>query len=135
MVLPIAMIQTLRMAAVQKIGLAITFALVLVIVSMDILRTIYTLSMDLSKGQDSNALWGILEPTIAVIVCALPCYRGLLKFNTTTTQNETFWSFGHSSAWSKIFKSSVSVSGPEDRENMVVTDSSKEVSLLNRSHV
>jgi len=98
MVLPIAMLKSLHMGIMQKGGLAIVFALVLIIVAMDILRTVYTLAMDLSESQDSNALWGILEPTIAVIVCALPCYRGFLSFNTGNTQNESFWSHDHSSA-------------------------------------
>jgi hypothetical protein len=98
MVLPIAMLKSLHMGIMQKVGLAIVFALVLIIVAMDILRIVYTLAMDLSESQDSNALWGILEPTIAVIVCALPCYRGFLGFNTRNAQNESFWSFDHFSA-------------------------------------
>lgn len=143
MILPIAMIRSLHMGFTQKIGLAVVFALVLVIVAMDILRTVYTLAMDLTEGQDANALWGILEPTIAVIVCALPCYRGLLRLNTGNTQNESFWSFGqssHRSAWSRLFRSSgssSSVSGSQrsdEKESSGDRGSSKEGSFIT-SHV
>jgi hypothetical protein len=113
MIIPITMLKSLHMGVMHKIGLAAVFALVLVIVAMDILRTVYTLDMDLKEGQDANALWGILEPTIAVIVCALPCYRGLLGFRPDSSQNERFWSLDRSSAWSRLFKSSSSRSGPE----------------------
>ena len=140
MILPIAMIKSLHMGFTQKIGLAVVFALVLVIVAMDILRTVYTLAMDLTEGQDANALWGILEPTIAVIVCALPCYRGLLRLNTGNTQNESFWSSSHKSAWSRLFRSSgsnSSVSGSQRSDEKGQSEdrgSSKEGSFIT-SHV
>ncbi|KAL5114927.1 hypothetical protein ACEQ8H_007174 [Pleosporales sp. CAS-2024a] len=118
MILPTAMLTRLHMGAVHKIGLAAVFALVLVIVAMDILRTVYTLDMDLKQGQDANALWGSLEPTMAVIVCALPCYRGFLGFlpGPDASRNANFWSSSSSSpssSWRRLFKSFSSRSASE----------------------
>ena len=132
------MIKSLQMGIKQKLGLGAVFALVLVIVAMDILRTYYTLEMDLTEGQDRNALWGVLEPTIAVIVCALPCYRGVLRLHTGSGKDDGFWSFGQSSAWSRLFKSSTSVSGSaryNEKEGIVTRDSSKEGSFRSGSQV
>ncbi|KAF2651631.1 hypothetical protein K491DRAFT_637099 [Lophiostoma macrostomum CBS 122681] len=140
MILPTTMLKSLHMGVKHKVGLAAVFALVLVIVAMDILRTVYTLDMDLADGQDANALWGILEPTIAVIVCALPCYRGLLGFRPDSSQNESFWSSDRtrSSAWSRLFKSSSSRSESErsDSQGRVGTgDSDEKDSFSKHSHV
>jgi hypothetical protein len=138
MVLPIAMLRSLHMGKTQKFGLVLVFALVLAIVTMDILRTVYTLEMDLSEGQDTNALWGILEPTIAVMICALPCYRGLLRFNKCTTQNESFWSIDRVSAWSRLLRASRSVSETttsNDSEEIASRDLFKKDSYSHPSHV
>ncbi|KAF2116897.1 glycoside hydrolase superfamily [Lophiotrema nucula] len=80
MVLPIAMV-TSRMLSLelpQRIGLVVVFALVLVDISFDICRTVYALTPTLSIGTNLNGVWTILEPTIAVVVCALPHYRSVL---------------------------------------------------------
>jgi len=138
MVLPISMLKSLHMKTSQKVGLAIVFALVLVIVAMDILRTVYTLAMDLTEGQDANALWGILEPTMAVIVCALPCYHGFINVRTGITRNESFVPSGHVSNWSRLFKSSVLVSAStrsDEKEGVVIRHSFKDGSLSIPSHV
>jgi len=138
MILPIVMLKSLHMGVMHKAGLVAVFALVLVIVAMDILRTVYTLDMDLKEGQDANALWGILEPNIAVIVCALPCYRGLLGFRPDSSRNQSFWSFDRSSAWSRLFKSSSSRSESErsDSKGGVKTrDLNEKDSFSKHSHV
>ena len=54
MILPLTMLRTLKVTRAQKLGLAGVFLVALIDIVVDILRT------------------------IAVIVCALPCYRGLL---------------------------------------------------------
>lgn len=128
MILPIAVLKSLHMSMRQKIGLAFVFALVLIIVAIDILRTVYTLDMDLKQGQDANALWGVLEPTIAVIVCALPCYRGILNLHTGMSIS----SISQSTYWSRIFKSRSSVSKDsrdsrnESKEEIVMKEFSTE---------
>lgn len=66
------------MSAGQKAGLFLVFALVLVTIVLDILRTLFTVSEQRFKSWDQYILWCLLEPTIAVMICALPCYRGLV---------------------------------------------------------
>jgi hypothetical protein len=63
----------------QKIELGIIFSLVLVNMGLTILRTVYSVDRDLVKYPDQNVLWYFLQTTISVIVCALPCYRGMLS--------------------------------------------------------
>lgn len=77
-ILPISMLKPLLMKTSQKIELAIIFSLVLVNMVLTILRTVYSIDVDLMKFPDQNVLWYFLQVTISVIVCALPCYRGLL---------------------------------------------------------
>ncbi|KAF2731921.1 hypothetical protein EJ04DRAFT_514218 [Polyplosphaeria fusca] len=79
MALPIVMLKPMLMRRSQKIGLAVVFGLVLIITLFDVLRTVYTLSMELMTYQDKILVWTILEPIIAVIVCTLPCYRSLVS--------------------------------------------------------
>jgi hypothetical protein len=85
MLLPIAMLRSSIMHTSQKVGLAAVFGLVTIDIIFDILRTVYTASMDLANFPDQNTLWALLEPTIAVIVCALPCYRGFLSRRRKTS--------------------------------------------------
>jgi hypothetical protein len=89
MVLPMAMLRTLLMKTSQKIGIYLVFSLVLIIITFDILRTVFTLQMR-PDFQDENAIWAILEPTIAVMVCALPCYRGLLSWGAASSPFGSF---------------------------------------------
>jgi len=76
------MLRSMLTRTSQKVGLAFVFGLVGIDIVFDILRTVYTASLDLANFPDKNTLWVILEPTIAVVVCALPCYRGFLSWNT-----------------------------------------------------
>ncbi|PVH94103.1 hypothetical protein DM02DRAFT_540184 [Periconia macrospinosa] len=136
MILPISILRSLKMGIKQKLGLSFVFALVLIIVVLDILRTVYTLDQNLKEGQDANALWGVLEPSIAVIVCALPCYRGLLNFHTGTTQNNSKFSIGHPSSWSRLFKSSSSMSRSsrnDSKEGIVFKEFSTDGNTSNHS--
>ena len=77
--LPLAMLRPLLMRTSQKLELAIIFCLVIVNMVMTILRTAYSINVNLAKFPDQNILWCFLQPTVAVIVCALPCYRGILS--------------------------------------------------------
>ena len=78
MALPLRMLKTLQMDRSQKIGLGFLFAIVTVDIVFDILRTVYTASSYLSNFPDHNDVWALCEPTNALMVCALPSYRGLL---------------------------------------------------------
>lgn len=72
------MLRSLKMARSEKVALGALFSIVIIDIVFDILRTVYTASSQLSQFQDANAVWTLCEPTIAVMVCALPSYRGLL---------------------------------------------------------
>jgi hypothetical protein len=76
------MLKSMLMSRRQKTGLGIVFALVLVTIAFDILRTVFTLKMR-TDFQDENAVWALMEPTVAVIICALPVYRGLLSWDVS----------------------------------------------------
>ncbi|KAF2019510.1 hypothetical protein BU24DRAFT_386445 [Aaosphaeria arxii CBS 175.79] len=86
MIIPVAMLKPMLMPLSQKIGVAFVFSLVFIIIAFDILRTVYTLRMS-PKFQDENAVWALMEPTIAVIVCALPCFGSSLAWITPAVFN------------------------------------------------
>ncbi|KAF2683006.1 hypothetical protein K458DRAFT_340881 [Lentithecium fluviatile CBS 122367] len=92
--LPCTMLKPLLMKTSQKIELAIIFCLVVVNMVLTILRTVYSIDVDLMKFPDQNVLWYFLQVTITVIVCALPCYRGMLcrKRNGSLRHLERFGS-------------------------------------------
>ncbi|KAF2439328.1 hypothetical protein P171DRAFT_436025 [Karstenula rhodostoma CBS 690.94] len=77
-VLPLAMLRPLLMRTAQKLELAFIFLLVAVNMVLTILRTVYSIDVDLARFPDQNVLWCFLQASGAVIVCALPCYRGIL---------------------------------------------------------
>lgn len=68
------MLNQMPLGLSEKIGLAFVFSLVLVSIALSILRTLYTSAIR-PEYMDQNLIWSILEPTIAVIICALPYYR------------------------------------------------------------
>jgi len=75
---------------------------------------------------------------MVVIVCALPCYRGFINVHTGITRNESFVSSGHAPSWSRLLKSSVSVSASTDsdeKEGAVTRHSSKDGSLPIPPHI
>jgi hypothetical protein len=120
-VLPIVMLVPMLMHSSQKFGLALVFSLVAIDIAFDILRTVYTTSVYFSQFPDQNAMWAILEPTIAVMVCALPVYRGLLSWhkpaNSPTALGD--YSSSDSSKFSKLFKQSIS---PTERPTSIPTE-------------
>ena len=72
MVLPLCMLATLKVNRAQKIGLAAVFAIGIFDVACDLLRTVATFKATVTT------VFNVLEPMVAVIVCALPCYRSLI---------------------------------------------------------
>lgn len=97
------MLKPLLMKTSQKVELAIIFGLVVVNMVLTILRTVYSLDVDLMRFPDQNILWVFLQVTITVIVCALPCYRGILsrkkneslrriqRFNSDSSEFAEIW--------------------------------------------
>ncbi|KAF2182970.1 hypothetical protein K469DRAFT_787143 [Zopfia rhizophila CBS 207.26] len=83
MALPIAMLNSMpRMQKSQKLGLALVFSLTLLTIVIEVARVSYLLSKDSIIYTSQRALISILEPTIAVMICALPCYRAFLSWKT-----------------------------------------------------
>lgn len=81
MVLPMVMVMSrmLTLDKLQRLGLVFVFSLVLIDIAFDVVRTVYALSPHLSVRTNLPAVWMICEPTIAVIVCALPTYKRFLS--------------------------------------------------------
>lgn len=87
MVFPLFRLRILRIRAFQKFILAIIFTLVLLIIAVDIARTVIIV-----KGGSVNAVshaFGVIEPTVAVIVSSLPVYRSLWPTEAQSTHEET----------------------------------------------
>lgn len=102
MALPLFMVTTrlLSLHGSAKVGVVFIFSLSIIDISFDIVRTVHSLSEDLSYNTNLLAVWTFLEPTIAIMICALPCYKGVLsrsrsKSSTSrhTSQNATWPSF------------------------------------------
>lgn len=85
MVLPCAMLKGSLMRTSQKLELAFVFSLVLLTISFTIVRTVFAMQSQ-SSTQD-HVVFGIMEPQVAVIVCALPCYRGILLGSLSSNFN------------------------------------------------
>lgn len=116
--LPLAMLKPLLMRMSQKLELAIIFLLVVINMVFTTLRTVYSLDVDLARFPDQNILWGFLQGSSCVVVCALPCYRGVLarkkpeslradEFNTSEAEFADVWqrylvSIGETKAGSRI---------------------------------
>ena len=69
------MLRGLQMPRSRKIGLAALFLIAITDVVFDITRTVYTVD---GGAVALDTIWDILEPTIAVIISALPTYKALL---------------------------------------------------------
>ena len=75
------MIKDLKIRTRQKIGLAFVFSFAIIIVALDILRTV-------QAAADNQALYTVLEINFAVIVSCLPTYRTLLAIGQKRTTNK-----------------------------------------------
>ncbi|KAF2745791.1 hypothetical protein M011DRAFT_121301 [Sporormia fimetaria CBS 119925] len=89
LLLPLIMVsRLLALPQSAKWGLTFIFSLVLIDIAFDIVRTVYALVDSLSVGSNLTAIWTIMEPTIAVTVCALPVYKALLCRNSPLRSTE-----------------------------------------------
>ncbi|MCJ1396430.1 hypothetical protein MMC18_009320 [Xylographa bjoerkii] len=95
MALPLWMLKGLKMRLSQKLGLIFVFSFALLIVALDILRTV-------------EAIWGnqilytILEINFAVIISCLPTFRSLLNMNQARKPSRSgAGSSRHFSNWSR----------------------------------
>lgn len=69
----------------QKLELAVIFLFVAVNMVLTILRTVYNLNVDLQRFPDQGLLFFFMQASGSVIVCALPCYRGILTRKKSTS--------------------------------------------------
>ena len=72
MALPLGMLRTLRVGPAKKVGLACVFALALIVIVFDVMRTVE------QTARRGHAVFALLQPPIAVLVCALPVYGSLV---------------------------------------------------------
>ena len=82
--LPLFMLRRLQMSSVHKWCLAGIFAIIVLDMLFDLLRAVYSLDSLLKKNLFANVAWAVCEPAVAVIVCALPSYRSLLRTQPST---------------------------------------------------
>ena len=94
MALPLAMLRSLKVTRAQKVALAGVFTLALVDIVCDIIRTVATFTATI------NTAFNVLEPTIAVIICALPVYRSYVQ-GLATSNASARWRSWFSSIRSK----------------------------------
>ena len=88
--LPLWMLRRLQMPISQKLGLAALFLIAITDVIFDITRTAYT------GGEIAvDAIWDVLEATVAVIVSSLPTYKPLLG-GAKRERNTRYQNLGHS---------------------------------------
>ena len=80
--LPLAHIQKLHMSRGKKISVAAVFALIIIDIISGILRNVVSVYSGMQQSSktsfDVALITGVIEPAVAVIVCALPVYRALL---------------------------------------------------------
>ena len=76
MLLPLGMLRRLQMRVVHKVGLAAIFGCSLIIVALELLRTIESLK---GGATSLNTLWTNLETSIAVIVSCIPSYSTIFN--------------------------------------------------------
>lgn len=82
MAFPLLKLRTLQIRRSQKFILATIFCLALLVIAIDLTRTVVSIHGGAIGAQ--SALWGVLEPTIAVIVGCLPAYRTLFRRRKTS---------------------------------------------------
>ena len=83
--LPLYMLKQLqKIPRAQKIGLASLFSIATIVIIFDILRAVYALGVGVVA---LDSVWDVLEPSIAVMVSALPIYRAL--FTTARKRDAT----------------------------------------------
>ncbi|MCJ1357073.1 MAG: hypothetical protein MMC33_007069 [Icmadophila ericetorum] len=73
------MLKTLHMGKAEKAGLATVFAIVALNIIIDVIRVATNLSPFSASNPNLNAVITMVEPSITVMVCALPSYRSLLS--------------------------------------------------------
>lgn len=81
--LPLAQIKKLHMSLTRKLTIASVFALIIIDIILGAIKNAGVVCLDTSRGlslpcSDILTVGTVVEPALAVIVCALPVYRAIL---------------------------------------------------------
>jgi hypothetical protein len=82
------MLKDLKIKLGQKIGLAFIFSIGLIIIGLDIIRTIKSLQ---ATDFTEVAAYDVAEVTVSVIVGALPTYRALFNRETRPNRKASYY--------------------------------------------
>ena len=93
LILPMTQIRKMHMPLAKKISVAAVFAIIIIDITFGVLRNAASVLYILEDTDDSiassmNIISSVLEPAVAVFVCALPPYRALV-FKFRVRKNET----------------------------------------------
>lgn len=89
MAFPAAMLASgTHMDKYRRTGVVAIYALVVLFVALDIMRTAWNLNATLNLETNLTIVWTLLEPNIAVIICALPAYESFLPRNVQVSSNQ-----------------------------------------------
>ena len=85
LVLPIAQIRKLNISLIRKLTVGAIFAIVIIDIITGIIRNITTILYFSNVGDQTiispmDTICGVIEPILAVAVCALPAYRSVLPW-------------------------------------------------------
>ena len=89
MAFPLFRLRTLQICAIQKFILAMIFSLAIFIIAIDIARVVPDFNG--VAANDSAIAFGIVEPTVAVIVSCLPHYGSLLRSTKAKPTHHETW--------------------------------------------
>lgn len=95
MALPLSVLFKLKLSSQQRLSLVAIFAITIINVLFDIIRTVYGVQLLRDPSSMSAVLYQlpniltVVEPAVAVIVCTLPTYRTLLP-NQSKKREKTY---------------------------------------------
>ena len=88
MILPLWMLRTLKVRTGQKLGLALIFSIGIVVVVLDIVRTVKSLA---ATDFTEVAAYDIAEVTASIIVSALPTYQALSHADRRPSRKASYY--------------------------------------------
>ncbi|PVH98130.1 hypothetical protein DM02DRAFT_657609 [Periconia macrospinosa] len=112
MLLPLMMLKPLHMPATQKIGMGFMFSLSLLTITFNVLRIVYAIDTK-PEFAFENGVWCLLEPNMAAIICALPCYRSYLSLLVPEKFASTFNSIMRRFSKNKLLSQLISIGNSE----------------------
>jgi hypothetical protein len=62
----------------QRLGLVFVYWLTIAVIVLNIVHTVNTFNVEISKWTNLKSLWTYLEPSNAVVICAMALYGSLM---------------------------------------------------------